>query len=958
MPNNTVRSLLVDSNNILWIGTDNGVVRKQNDVFREYFEEDGLAMNSCWAIAEDKNGNIWLGSYGGGLSIYDGEKFRVISRNKGLVNNEVTRLFPAGDHMYVGTSDGLSRVNIHNFKVDSWCMHPADDLFRVTGFLEYENEIYITTYNTGIYKIPKNKHDDLVKISDHEYIYSVFRDKDGIYSSNKGFFSKTSIGDYLEKNDRVSSEKLGSSILWDYVKTKNEQIFTAAWGIYDTNGGIYEIKDDKLIARGDDFSIPSKKIISLAYDKEFDKLYAGSLDAGLFEVQLDPQVQFHEIMDRDVLGFSFSEEHAAVLLTDGIFLKNKNGTQIISLEKLKQWQEAYLEKDESPHPEPKESFYELDHSTPAKDISFYDIKYSEDAFWINTNIGIFVIQPSGKLQRYIPLHSEEINFSSKGRLIETHPYGGARVYSNLDAFEYRHFLQEDPETPTMVVNSLKTEDRTYFLSVFSGLYVWENGNFRSYLKEGIWQEEKLRHITRLEDHLAISTEFGDVYIINDHADFKILKKIPRARIEGNTISFLKNYEGSLLIGTEKGLNIYKNGRFIFLNEEQGLEQPFFGAEVNHNFLSIGSSGGFYQINLDKFEDPQSLISDLQIKEVYVNNQEFPVDRKGENEKIRLEHDENTVLFKFSTNSHPYPKKLSYQYRLNDREEWSLPSPKPEVFLPFLPSKNYDLSVKVTDHSTGLSYDESLAQFAILPPFWRTWWFSFLVFSSILLIILGIYKYQLRQKLQFEEQKRLIQQRFEETRMEALLAQMNPHFIFNAMNSIQNYIMDSDIDNASIFLGDFAKLIRLNLDHCTKPRILLVEEIEYLQSYIRVENSRFDDSINVEMHIDPAIDTYEVEIPTMILQTFVENVFVHAFPDAVKNPRLKICFELHAENVLKCIIEDNGIGYSPGTSKSMHDSKGVKLVRERLALLGYDLEEALQVKTSKKEGTKVTISLKV
>src|SRR5680860_285130 len=77
LPNNAIRSLLVDSNNILWIGTENGVVKKENDVFTNFFEEDGLALNSCWAIAEDKNKKLWFGSYGEGVSIYDGVKFKV-----------------------------------------------------------------------------------------------------------------------------------------------------------------------------------------------------------------------------------------------------------------------------------------------------------------------------------------------------------------------------------------------------------------------------------------------------------------------------------------------------------------------------------------------------------------------------------------------------------------------------------------------------------------------------------------------------------------------------------------------------------------------------------------------------------------------------------------------------------------------------------------------------------------
>ena len=88
LPNNSVRSILVDSNNSLWIGTENGVIKKENDEFQYFFEEDGLAQNSCWAIAEDKNGKLWFGSYGEGVSIYDGYKFKILSEKDGLVHNQ------------------------------------------------------------------------------------------------------------------------------------------------------------------------------------------------------------------------------------------------------------------------------------------------------------------------------------------------------------------------------------------------------------------------------------------------------------------------------------------------------------------------------------------------------------------------------------------------------------------------------------------------------------------------------------------------------------------------------------------------------------------------------------------------------------------------------------------------------------------------------------------------------
>lgn len=179
-----------------------------------------------------------------------------------------------------------------------------------------------------------------------------------------------------------------------------------------------------------------------------------------------------------------------------------------------------------------------------------------------------------------------------------------------------------------------------------------------------------------------------------------------------------------------------------------------------------------------------------------------------------------------------------------------------------------------------------------------------------------------------------------------------------MNSIQNYIMDSDIDNATIFLGDFAKLIRLNLDHCTKPTILLVEEIEYLQSYIRVENTRMNNAVEVHFELDPTIDTYDVEVPTMILQTFVENVFVHAFTVESIDPRLDIIFTKLDEHALCCKIIDNGSGFSATGKNPLHNSKGLSLVKERLALLDYDIEDALSIESEPEKGTVVSLKLRL
>ncbi|WP_037319060.1 histidine kinase [Salegentibacter sp. Hel_I_6] len=959
LPNNSVRSVLVDSKNRLWVGTENGVVKKENGEFQYFFEEDGLAQNSCWAIAEDESKSLWFGSYGEGISIYDGFEFKIISERDGLVHNQITKLFSSGNDMYVGTSNGVSIIDINTFEINALNTPPGRELFRVQDFLEYENQIYVVTYRSGIFKIlNKDDQTELVKVNDHKFIYSVLVNNDSIYSSNNGFFTKSPISDYLTESDSVPLEKHGASIIWDYAKTRDHKIFAAAWGIYDTNGGIYELVDDKMVSRAAEFKLPSKEVISLAYDPKFEKLYVGTKDAGLFEIALNPQIKFHEVPGKNILGFAKTENTSAVLQNDAIVIKSGDEEKRITLPQLKNWQEAYVLNTKMPLPEHKDDFYELDHSTKAEEISFYDIKANQNTYWINTNIGVFAIKDSGKLNRYLPLHSEEINFTKTGNLIETNPYGGVRVYSDLDLFNYTHFPKENSQTPTMVVSSLQRGNKTYFLSVFSGLYTCENNEFKSYLDNGVWSEKKLKHITVLGKDLAISNEFGDVFIIKDDESFRIENKIPRAKIQGNSISFLENYKETLIIGTEKGLTLYKNGRFIFLDEEQGLEQALLSAEVTQSSISIGSKNGYYDVDLNAVLDTNTLVDQIELKEVFINNKKFALGSYNVQDNLKLAYNQNTILLNFSTNAHPYPNKLKYQYRLNEDDPWSIISSKPEIFLASLPTENYNIDVKVSDESTGLSYTQPLLNLTVLPPFWKTWWFISLIVGLGILGIYSIYRFQIKQHQKFEAQKRLIKKRFEETKMEALLAQMNPHFIFNAMNSIQYYIMDSDIDKATVFLGDFSKLIRLNLDHCTKPTILLIEEIEYLQSYIRVENTRFNNKIKVEFEIDPSIDPYEIEIPTMLLQTFVENVFVHAFPPDVTNPTLKVSFKLLSEDILQCKIEDNGIGFSNNSTNKLHESKGVSLVKERLALLGYDIKEAVKINSIKNKGTSVTLKLKV
>jgi len=957
LPNNAIRALFLDSQHFLWIGTENGLVYKENESFTAYFEEDGLAMNNCWAIAEDNNKTMWFGSYGGGLSIYSNGTFKVLNKASGLVHNEITKLFSYKNKMYVGTSNGVSVVDINTSQIVS--LKPSEkDLFRVSSFFEFNQQIYCTTYNSGVYKITVSSQKMVLnKINNHKYIYAAFKNKDSIYSSNKEFLSKTKLSSYVSKIDTMPMPKIGSSIIWDYCLGFQNNIYAAAWGIYKKDGGIYEIVNNEFVNRNSNFNITSKEILSLAYDSKFNKLFVGSKDNGLYEVDLSTVIKFVPSENRNILGFASTSNSKARLFNSGLVINKGERSFNVQSKTFKKWQENYVRNTKIALPRHNDNFYELDYSTKSKDVKFYDLKSFNNLFWLNTTIGIFALKDNGELYRYLPLHTEELNFTANGNLIETNPYEGVRVYQDVENFDYTYFGTEHKSTPTMVVNSLKKDSKTYFLSIFSGLYAWENGQFVSYLDNSIWLEKKLKHITKLGDYIAISNEFGDVFIINDIDKFEIINKIPRSSIQGNSISFLEEFKGCLLIGTEKGLTIYKNVLFAFLNDEQGLKQPFLSSKIENNTLFIGSKKGCYTLDLEAAINTKQLVREINLKSIKINNQNESIQQLVQNNEITLPYNKNTINIGFSTNAHPYPNKLVYKYRLNSAADWSKTITNPEIYLPYLPAIKHEIEVIVTDLSTGLNYSQVLTKIKILPPFWKSWWFILLVVLLAFLILFIFYELRIYQLKKFEAEKSLIKKRVEEVKMEALLAQMNPHFIFNAMNSIQKYIIDSDIENAVLYLGEFSKLIRKNLDHCTRPYIFLIEEIEYLESYILVENKRFNSKVSVEFNVDKSIDTYSIEIPSMIIQPFIENVFVHAFPSSVTNPKLTITFAMQGSENLICTIQDNGVGIVD-KPKKLHKSKGLLLVKERLKLLGYNIEETIIISSSLNVGTTITINLKV
>jgi putative methionine-R-sulfoxide reductase with GAF domain len=194
----------------------------------------------------------------------------------------------------------------------------------------------------------------------------------------------------------------------------------------------------------------------------------------------------------------------------------------------------------------------------------------------------------------------------------------------------------------------------------------------------------------------------------------------------------------------------------------------------------------------------------------------------------------------------------------------------------------------------------------------------------------------------EEEKEKAQQKMAELEMQALRAQMNPHFIFNCLNSINRYIVKSDQATASLYLTKFAKLIRLILDNSNSKNVMLSNEVDALKLYIDMEVLRFDKKFSYQIKVDPNVAIDTLEVPPLIIQPYVENAIWHGLLHKQTVGHLTIHISLPESNMLQCVIEDNGIGRAKAKelkSKSATTKKslGLKLTENRLALLNKHAE---------------------
>ena len=253
-----------------------------------------------------------------------------------------------------------------------------------------------------------------------------------------------------------------------------------------------------------------------------------------------------------------------------------------------------------------------------------------------------------------------------------------------------------------------------------------------------------------------------------------------------------------------------------------------------------------------------------------------------------------------------------------------------------------------------------------PPFWKTWWF----FTAIgLVIITGIYLAYTNRIAEVRKNAR-IDKLMAEYEIKALHAQMNPHFIFNCLNSIREMILSNENQQASHYLSKFAHLIRVTLNNSSKPFISLQNTIDYLKRYLEMEQIR-KTSFSYHIQVDDSLHAGDIFLPPMLIQPFIENAIWHGVSALNEPVEINIRF-LPQNNQLVCIVDDNGIGiqaslknkYDQNEIQEDRHSLGIANVKQRIQVLNekYNLQSRVTIEDKKnlpgyrESGTLVTLYL--
>ncbi len=358
---------------------------------------------------------------------------------------------------------------------------------------------------------------------------------------------------------------------------------------------------------------------------------------------------------------------------------------------------------------------------------------------------------------------------------------------------------------------------------------------------------------------------------------------------------------------------------------------------------------------------------LELTGIWVNEQAASADQL-----LHLKPNENNIRLDLALLSFRDNKASTISYRINQGDWKTLPRGVRSLQFASLASGVYSLEITACNEDNIPCAKNILLRLDIAAPLYQQPWFIGLVLVAI---IAAMYVY-FRQKLRLEQknnelmaQKMQLEQELQKSMLASIKSQMNPHFLFNALNTIQSYIYTNDKENASLYLGKFSDLTRIILDMSSRDTVLLDEELKALVLYIELEQIRFEDKLHYQLYVDEQLQRQFVHIPSMLIQPYVENAIKHGLMHSKNQWQLDISFEKMGDSI-QVVIDDNGVGRKASAAISAqrykkHHSFATSANQKRLEILNKGLQTTIGFTIEDKTnaygqptGTRVTLRIPI
>lgn len=908
----------------------------QHPFYYTITDDNGLPSNEVYDIEQDSFGYIWIGC-DAGLYRYDGFRFARYS-NKGQNAVAISALRFAGSDLYCQNFFGQI------FRLVNDSLHIAADVKdRVMGHPEYavapDGRFWVTLPG-GIYEYqPGNPHARLMREDSIIYEVEILGGREIYFLAGKGELWKSRANSSAPPERVPLPDHLLQNTTTYSLRASGNQLLLAA---YNPRGNLHTIA---VITNGNVAMVRKYRSDTFA-----ERLYNFTTAGGSFWLCTSDGV--YRLNDSgEILDHYFHGEKISDVLVDREgaywFSSLQNGLFVVPHLDLRLLNST-------------NSILKDDNITAVHPFAINKMlmgTYGGEVYLFDFNKKTLDILPSSagavyrNVTRFIPQNDHEI-IAARGGLsainlnTRREEYFAATYIRDItQAGDSLYFVSTQLINALSASSMLHSADAphpgilarqsgkkvcfeaatgTLWFSLNTGLAYREGGQFHPFLQNG----KPLFASALYADSagLWVGTVSDGVYNIRQGKVHLHLNEGNGLR--GNNIKCFASSGDTLYIATDVCINIrYPGGRLGYVRHSNGINAKEINAMcVAGNLLAVATLRGLFYVPLDtKFTNETA--PNIRLRDISVNG---TVTHKSD---IELAYDNRDIVVNFSSVALRSRGRFNYQYRIAGfQDNWqAIDGSTGSLTLNHLPAGSFIFQVKAANED-GIESGIVSVRFHVRPPFWQSPVFYVLLALATALLVAVAFLLRIRTI----QRRAYIREQITSSQLTALKAQMNPHFMYNTLNSIQDLVLQKDIKNTNYYLSRYSSLMRKILESSGSNEIELGEEIEMLQLYLELEKLRFGDEFDFSIMCDNGIDKNRVEIPSMLIQPFVENALKHGLLHKKGSKRLEIVFSADGAGI-SCSITDNGVGRTKAAeikarSAASHKSFATQATEKRISLI--------------------------